>query len=89
MVWVIRIILFLMPLLLFWIWLEWARRHPGREREITWMLVFLGIALSLVIGAGLVWTFGEDSHVTGRYVAPQDVDGTLVPGHFEEKPANP
>ncbi|RME67865.1 MAG: hypothetical protein D6782_01930 [Alphaproteobacteria bacterium] len=88
---IIRILIFLLPFVLFALWLYWRRRGggaAGRKLEaradrrllyamLAFILAVLGIATFEVISKPAP---GPDA----RYVPPRLIDGKVVPGYFED-----
>jgi len=83
----IRVILFLLPIVMLIYWLRWrARRKAGEDDDgdvRNLMLMLIVFALTL-LGAGLALRFtAEDSMPGDVYVPARMENGVLVPGHFE------
>jgi hypothetical protein len=76
---------------LLWVWLRnrYLVTHNGDsppiERGVWFWLVLSGGILSLIVFAitALVSPAGSPDDL---YVPPQEVDGKIVPGHFESRP---
>lgn len=79
-----RLLLFLLPFVLYYAFLTLSHRRP--QREFTpWML--LAIAGLLLVAASFVWLgLTEGETTAGRYVPPHVVNGKIVPGHVEKTP---
>lgn len=88
----IRVLLVLLPVLLYLLWLRYRQRRQtaldgedeaalaAAQRELSWGVGF--VVVLLVSGfAYLAFTGGEDPN--SRYVPPRVEDGEVVPGHFE------
>lgn len=91
---VLRILLVLLPIILFFVWRQYAQaKIKARETDDTealdalqtrFMWVAFGlVAVFAVLAGTLAMTSGEDT--SGVYVPPRMEDGQLVPGHFEER----
>jgi len=86
----VRLLLFLLPFLLFalWIWVM-KRTRFGREeigaraaRRIT--LAGLGLIAATVAGFVVFALTSEREHVGQEYFPPKMVDGEIRPGEFKE-----
>jgi hypothetical protein len=80
---------FLLPTLLYALWLIWQRRRAaaGGARVPAWQegpwfwLVIAGFALAFLAFVASALLLG---HAPGaRYIPPQLRDGTVQPGHFQ------
>ncbi|MFO1069394.1 MAG: DUF6111 family protein [Geminicoccaceae bacterium] len=74
------------PFLLYLLW-RWLVTRGGRVvARIPWFaLTLAGLALAALTFVGLVLTSG--SGPASVYVPAHMEDGTLVPGHFDPRPA--
>jgi hypothetical protein len=78
-----ELLLFLLPFLLFALWLTARRRTPLSRVHWSGRIPWLVIA-GLVLATGwIVWTGLTAERSTGVYVPAHMEKGTFVPGHFE------
>jgi hypothetical protein len=80
-----RVLLFLLPFVLYGAWLGMRRlRGTGGavpSGPLPWLIAAaLGLAL---VGLGILGHLGG-APPGARYVPPHEVDGRIVPGHFEK-----
>ncbi|MDP6352567.1 MAG: DUF6111 family protein [Alphaproteobacteria bacterium] len=84
-----RILPLLLPLIIYFGWLYWARRRAlatgvpmPRIGDAPWaVLVAVGLGVLIVALIGLGLLSGEEPG--GVYVPPHMEDGRIVPGHIE------
>ena len=80
----LRILLFAVPFIVFWVYLFVMRWRPGHTPPRTpWTMLFI-IGLSLFAVSFVVWRFTEDTTAAGTYVPPHLENGKVVPGRVEE-----
>ncbi len=79
-----RMVLFALPFALFaaYVWL--FRHRLQRARPDTPWFWLTATGLVLVIASFFYAGFTEGETTRGVYVAPQYVDGKIVPGHVDE-----
>lgn len=91
--WALRIVLMLLPLILFLLWLHYLRRRRAAGADETALaaarrqlrLSLMGLALLVVtVITYLAFTSGED--VDQDYVPAHMEDGKLVPPSFKPRP---
>lgn len=95
---VVRIVLILLPLLLYFLWLRYRRRRQSAltkgneaelaaaQTELAWAVGFL-VILMIIGFSYLAFSTGEDPRA--RYIPPHmDESGRVLPGQFEI-PAEP
>ncbi len=88
----IRLLLLLLPFLLFFLWLRLMKNKkqadgtldPQTERKIR-VISIVGLIAFVAGMAYIIFTVDESTR-DKIYVPPHTVDGKVVPGHFEEKP---
>lgn len=82
----LRILLFLLPLILFALWLMMRRRAQDKGGDVRQidiqMALILVIAIVGVLGLAWIFSGNESGGRDSLYVAPKVVDGKVVPGHF-------
>lgn len=84
-----RVVLFLLPFALFAAYVMVAHRWRGVRAPATpWMWLTV-TGLLLVIASFLYVGFTQGETTQGIYVAPQLVDGKVVPGHVDPNPPPP
>ena len=81
-----RVVLFALPFVAYGVWLLLARlRPPAPVRPHPWL--WLSAAGLVLVAASLfVWRFAGGEPTTGTYVAPQMVNGKIVPGYVIPAP---
>ena len=80
---IIRFCLFALPFALYALYLLTARgRRNVPARHHPWVPLTIA-GLILVVLSFLVWGFTEGEPTGGVYVAPNLVNGKIVPGHVE------
>ena len=79
-----RLLLFAVPFMLYGIYLALMQlRPPAPAAHATpWTLLFIS-GLSLFALSFVIWGFTEGEPTTGRYVAPHEVNGQIVPGYVQ------
>ena len=80
-----RLILFLLPFAGWFIW-SWIAKRTGRPMGATpW--TWLGVAGALLAAASLMGTalFQDDNRAETYVPAETGPDGSVTPGHFEER----
>lgn len=96
----IRVLLVLLPVILYFLWLRYRRRRQtaldavdeaalsAAQRELSWGVGFIAVLLISTF-AYLAFSSGEDP--SSRYIPPRVENGKVVPGHFEgaERPEQP
>ena len=81
---IIRVSLFALPFVLYALYLLTARIRPAAPaRPHPWMPLTVA-GLILVVLSFLVWGLTEGEPTGGVYVAPNLVNGKIVPGHVEK-----
>lgn len=82
----LRILLFLLPLILFALWLMMRRRAQDKGGDVRRIDIQMALILVITIIGVLVLAWIFSTHESGSrdslYVAPKVVDGKVVPGHF-------
>jgi len=81
------VLLFLLPFVLYGLWLAWARRRAATGGDPrTWrnapfgLLVVAGLVLVLL--SFIAWRFVEPDNAGGTYEPARVEDGRLVPGRI-------
>lgn len=84
-----RMVLFALPFALFaaYVWL-FRRRLQMPKPDTPWFWL-TGAGLLLVIASFFYTGLTEGEPTTGVYVAPQYVDGKIVPAHVDETKKEP
>lgn len=87
----------LLPLVIYGVWITWARHRLRRKgenlpvlnfAEIPWL--WLLIAGAVLVGLAIAVTFFDEGAAPNAvYVPPQLKDGKIAPGHFESQPSQP
>ncbi|GAB4154561.1 MAG: hypothetical protein Tsb0016_26780 [Sphingomonadales bacterium] len=88
---IIRLLIFILPFVLFALWLYWRRRSGGAagrvlEARADRRLLFgmLGLII-LIIGIATYEVISNPAPGPGaRYVPPRVEDGKVIPGYFED-----
>lgn len=82
---VFNIVLFVLPFVLYWLWLQQARARGKGPDEVTRRHIALLAAAGLVLGGLGFWLigYGESSAPKSVYVPARMEDGKLIPGRFE------
>lgn len=84
-----RVLLFLLPIILFLIYLHYWNSKKGGEGLTDEAMGYFrwGFVALAIVFAGVVvhHVFVADPHRDQVYVPPQEVDGKLEPGRFEDK----
>ena len=78
------IILFLLPFVLYFLWLGFQRRKEAEQAIATGRhyLVVGALGLALAVAGFVYFTDFEGADPEAFYVPPVYKDGKLVPGHF-------
>jgi amino acid transporter len=84
-----RVALFLVPFLLFALYVWIFRKRLQLPRPDTPWFWLTASGLVLVILSFLYAGFTEGEPTTGVYVAPQYVNGKIVPGHIDRTKKQP
>ncbi|HEY5048115.1 MAG TPA: DUF6111 family protein [Rhizomicrobium sp.] len=79
-----RLLLFLLPFILYYVFLFFTRRLPARTLTPWTLLAIAGLALVAASFVYLGLTEGDSTR--GAYVPAHVVDGRVVPGHVEKMP---
>lgn len=78
-----RLLLFLVPFLLYGVYLALASLRPAPLSHGTpWTLLFIA-GLSLFALSFVIWGFSDGEPITGTYVAPHMENGRIVPGYVK------
>ncbi|MEE8371362.1 MAG: hypothetical protein V3R73_04375 [Sphingomonadales bacterium] len=93
---ILRIVLFLLPFALFFIWLKiyqgrksGAGEDDGLDPEVERRLKMAAIsAILLSLGLILYVVFSSEATRGRDYVPPKVIDGKVEPGHFKDKDEN-
>ena len=85
---IFRILLFLLPFLIFYLFIQWRKtKKDGEENKDldknigTAAILGIVVLLSLMVYLGLTSEANRDL----EDVPPQEVDGEIQPGYFKEK----
>ena len=80
-----NIVLFVLPFVLYWLWLKYARARGKGPDEVTNRHIAALAAAGLVLGGLGFWLIGhgDSSAPKSVYVPARIEDGKLIPGRFE------
>ncbi len=79
-----RMVLFALPFALFAAYVWYLHRYSQRRRPDTPWIWLTAAGLVLVIASFLYVGLTTGETTKGLYVAPQYVNGKIVPGHVDE-----
>jgi hypothetical protein len=79
-----RALLFLVPFAIYGIYLLLVLRQRPARPPTPWALLFI-TGLILFVASFVYVGLTEGESTKGVYVAPHEVNGTIVPGHVDTK----
>tara|TARA_R110000868_G_scaffold53744_1_gene168481 strand:- start:6887 stop:7198 length:312 start_codon:yes stop_codon:yes gene_type:complete len=81
---ILEIASFLLPFLVFFVWRWQVNSGSEIEATPTLKLALIGAGLALLMFIGMVLLDSRDGGHEGQvYVPPQNINGRIIPGHFE------
>jgi Family of unknown function (DUF6111) len=84
MIWIARLLYFLLPFLFFWLWLRWRERRGAEVTDRVARIVLISIfAIWAVFGGFLLFGVVGGAPPNANYVPAEMRDGKIVPGHYE------
>ncbi len=85
---ILRILLFLLPIVALIIWLRWRMKEDKDEaaldndvRRMRTVLIVIALAI-LATGLALKFMDGDKGEARTKYIPPHTVNGEVVPGRF-------
>jgi hypothetical protein len=87
---IIRLLLFALPFLIFFLVMRMLKRRikdgDKNEPELERRIGYASIAGVVVLLGGIGYILAtSSSNKDQTYIPPKEVDGEIVPGHFEDK----
>ncbi len=87
----LRILLFLLPFVLFFFWLRIYRARAAGSQDALSMeterRLKFAATMAIIISLGIIayFVFTSDANRGRDYVPPKTIDGKIEPGHFDNE----